>query len=459
MCGFRGRACTALLFSLIVFLGGCGDSTDVTRLTFRTLAEPGSDEFRLLEAIVEDFHSAHPEIRVELLGGRLRLEYLLRSVIARQAADVLDVRADEVGILAERRALARLDAECGSLATACNANAWRLGTAERKLYAVPWAARPKLLLYNKAAFGAREAPRTWHELLGAAKELTRDIDSDGETDVYGFALAGKSSADLGRHFATFLSQLGLPLLERRKATWAFNIDRTAGLRAMRFLLELQKFAPPECVVSDDASALDQFRSGRAAMVISGPGGLYCGPDGPKQADIAVASVPAPAGRPTHCAVEFRHVCVPAYVRGGRRSAALKLVRFMAGRAAQETVASGVGDCTPLISVRKDVLASSRYQERPGLRAFASALERAGPVIPSFVWEGKCSRDWIGGIHSLLIGDRRGVDEVMTVAQTRGDQALSCLYTDIGHPSATMTLGMSIVGVLVFVAVAYVISRH
>jgi ABC-type glycerol-3-phosphate transport system substrate-binding protein len=228
---------------------------------------------------------------------------------------------------------------------------------------------------------------------------------------------------------------------------------------MRFLLELQKYAPPECVVTDDDEALRQFRRGETAMVISGPEGLGRVSAGAEPMQIGVADIPVPAGGERRCHTEFRYVCIPAFVRGERAAAALELVKFMAGSRAQEIVARGVDDDTPVISIRSELLAGDWYERRLALRVFAAALDHAAPVAPAFVWEGKCAKDWLNGIHSPLIGDSRGVDEVMAVAQEKGDQALSCLFTDIGHPSWTIRLGMSLVAVLIFVAVAYAVSRR
>jgi len=448
---------------------GCGDSGKVTELRFHTLATPGSQEYKLLQAILAEFNRLHREIPVTLVGARPNQEHLTRHIIARRAADVFELDAGEVSILAGRGAVQRLTtADLISLGRECEPNAWHLGHWGNDLYAVPWAARPKLLLYNRAAF--REAglpddkpPQTWQEFIDAAKKLTRGAGRRRGADRYGFALAGKLAPDLGKHFATFVAQLGrgLLLFREQRMRWIFNPDRGQGQRVMDLLLELQKSSPPECVVSDDARALEQFRAGRAAMVISGPSGLHLGPGAPSRFEIGVGRVPRPADGRDRCYVQFRLASIPAFVEGAHRDAAVKLLKFLAGRKAQEMVARGVAGCTPVLSIRRELLAGDGYARRPRLRTFAQSLRDATPVVPSLIWEGKCLKDWLGAIHSLLIpvDDGRGVAEAVGTAYKKGDRALSCLYTDIGHPSATMTLGMSLVGLLVFVAVAYVISRH
>jgi len=447
---------------------GCGGDDRGTALTFQTMAEPGSETYLLLEAMLAEFTKQHPDVRVRLTGDRLKLEYLLNEIIAQDVADVVEVDAGEVGFLAGRGAVRDLTADCSPLGPTLQRQAWSLGEitdeadAER-VYAVPWAARPKLLLYNKAAF--REAglpddapPDTWEELIQVSEKLTRDIDGDGRPDSYGFALAGKRSPDLGHLFATCLAQFDVPLLQIREGRWTFNIDTESGWRVMtQFLLPLKKSAPPACVVTDEAAALEQFRSGLTAMVIAGPAGLHAGPDSDPDA-VGVAYVPVPTYGLTRSDVEFRLVCIPAFVRGRRYETAMKLVKFIAGKVAQDIVARGLDGCRPVVSVHNEVLAGPDYADRR-FAMFAGASGNAVPAVPAPVWQGKCAKDWIGGIQSILLDDPRGVDEVLTVSQEKGDEALSCLFTNIGHPSWTMRLGMIAAAAFVFAAISYAISRR
>ena len=459
----------ALAAALAGMAPGCSEDDDRTTLRVETLAAPDSHQFRLLEAALAEFTKENPKIDVELVGERLKLDYLMRSIVARTSADVIEVDSGEIPFLASRGALADLTPHCISLREKCTSTAWLgwEGASDNQFYTIPWAALPTLLLYNKDAFraaGLREyaPPETWDDLLWTAKRLTRDIDGDGKPDTYGFAFAAKNSVDLGRHFATLMAQLGRHLLTREEGWWAFRMDTEQGRRATEFLLALQKVAPPECVVTDDDRAIEQFHSGTAAMVFASPAGLACEDDSDKRFEVGVAPMPRPEGGVALSDVSFRHFCIPAFVDGKRKAAAIELATFMAGSKAQKLVAYGVDGCVPAISIRNEFLEDDVYTQ-PRLRAFADTIDettpRITPTFPSLIWEGKCSEDWLGWIHSILVDDRRTVDEVVVIAQRKGNQALSCLYGTIGHPSLTMQLGMITVGMLVFVAVAYVVARH
>ena len=109
----------------------------------------------------------------------------------------------------------------------------------------------------------------------------------------------------------------------------------------------------------------------------------------------------------------------------------------------------------LAQLRSDLL-DDWYPRQNRLDLFAEAIEHPLPVFDVLFWES--SDDWLNDIHSLLIHDRP-VPEIMKIAEERGDQSVSCVLTNIGHPSATVTIGMIFAAAALFVAVAYAASRH
>ena len=468
MAGLQRLVCVCLAVALATAGAGCGEREDGSGIRFQTLARPGSVEYRLLEAMIAEFHKQHPEIHVALTGERQRVEYLMRNVIARGAADVIEIRAGEVEYLGGRAAIQPLTAHYVGLRDECEPWAWELGYVGQQLHALPWAVRPKLLLYNRDAFRAAglpadRPPKTWDDLVRVAKDVLSGAAKDPSRPTAGFALAARDSADFGRHFATFVAQLGQPLVWWGRAgeqeRWSFSNRRQDGERVLGLFERLQRHMPVECVVSDDADTLRQFRSGQAAMVISGPEALAPGREGDPDFEIGVAALPAPQDMGSLCDVEARFLTIPASVSGARVESARTFLGFMAGRAAQDLIAAGVDGSRPVLPVRRDLLRGPAFQKDPQLGPFARSVEHPAPVLPWFLWEGKCAKDWITETHSWMLGDRRGPSAIIDVAYGRGNRAISCIYTDIGYPSMTMTLGMCVVALVVFAVVAYTVARH
>ena len=452
------RYCLGLV--LIPLVIGCGDARDVTEVTVQTIAVPDSATYRLLEKVIEEFEAENGDVRVRLVGSRRPLEYVFRGVVARADVDIIEVKAGEIAVLAERGALALLP-QLRETVEASHSRTAAQATGPEGVHAVPWSARPKLLMYNRQKLGEPGPPGDWEEMLALAERLTRDTEGDGRPDQFGFALAGQDSADFGRHYTTFLAQLGVPVMELSAGQWWFNVAPREGTQVMEFIVGLRNASPPESIVSDDRDAVKQFRDGRTAMVIAGPEGLYLPPDGP-DFEVGAAALPAPAAGVSVCDVEFRHLVVPGYVRGRRKDAAVRFLEFISGPQGQRIVARGLEAKRPVVAVRSDVLADEPYRSDPELRAFVRALDRAAPVLPAYIWEGKGARDWIGALHDILRRDEPStgvVRDLVYLSQQRGNEALACRYTEIGHPSATTALGMMVLGVLVFVAVAYVVARR
>ncbi len=445
---------------VLLAAAGCGRSEDSSELTVQVLAKPGSVQYRLLEAAVEAFHRQQPAIRVTLAGERSRVEYLVRDIIAGRAADVLEVRAGEVEYLGGRGAVQPLTARYAESRHEFHPWVWELGYVGQQLCALPLSVSPKLLAYNRDAFRraglpADRPPRTWDAWVATSKALISGVGGDSARPRYGVALAAQNSEDFGRHFATFVAQLGAPLVSWNGERWSFSSRYQDGARVLELFGELQPYAPVDCVVSDDADALQQFRSGQAAMVIAGPEVLAPAAEDDPEFDIGVAELPAPRGMGYVVNIDARFLAIASGTGERKTQAARAFVEFMAGRRAQKVLAGGIAGVRPVLPVRRDLLQSPA----PRLAPFVQALSHPAPVLPWFLWEGKCSRDWITEVHSWMLEDRREVGSIIDLAYVRGDHAISCIYTDIGHPSVTMTLGMSVVALLVFAAIAYAVAHH
>ncbi len=163
-------------------------------------------------------------------------------------------------------------------------------------FGVPYSANLVILYVNRAmlaAAGIAGAPATWDELLGAARELTRD-------GVAGLALPFGQLEGIGgltSHWILLLQQAGGRLLDERGQP---DFVVSAGVDALQLLVDLAPTLDPFALGDrhiDDV--IVSFMQGRAAMMMTWASAypLLTDPTlSTVAADVGMATLPAgPAG--------------------------------------------------------------------------------------------------------------------------------------------------------------------
>lgn len=109
-------------------------------------------------------------------------------------------------------------------------------------------------------------PRSWEELLAAAKALTKDNDGDGRTDVYGFAVPlGRALVAPQTFFQVFYSAGGT-VFDPKTGEYVFNQKRDEAVKSVRLLVDLYKAAsPPASIEWSWSEYRTAFVKGQVAM--------------------------------------------------------------------------------------------------------------------------------------------------------------------------------------------------
>lgn len=135
--------------------------------------------------------------------------------------------------------------------------AWEYSKYKGKICAIPYNISTPVLIYNKklmreAGLDPNRPPNTWEELLEYAKRITRDLNGDGEPDVWGVNVA-----DVPWIFKSMLLQNGCPIIIPETTNPVF--DSPAGIEAAKFWKKLvEEKAMP---VGMHSLADKQFQSG------------------------------------------------------------------------------------------------------------------------------------------------------------------------------------------------------
>jgi multiple sugar transport system substrate-binding protein len=140
-----------------------------------------------------------------------------------------------------------------------------------RLYALPYVGNSQLFFYRKDLFDKYDLkePRAWDDVLAAAKvidERERAGAPDGSR-VYGYVMRAARGNSVVADFLPIFWAFGAEMFdEGGKPT----VNSPEGVRALKFMLELGKFAPPGYASFNATEVSAHLLQGTAAMSINWP---------------------------------------------------------------------------------------------------------------------------------------------------------------------------------------------
>ena len=195
------------------------------------------------------------------------------------------------------------------------------------LYGVPWVLRARALFYRPdvlAKAGAL-APRTWEELLAAARRVHHPLEK-----MYGFGLPGKQEYEAAELLLQMLWAHGadLPPVAEPEALDAEKLGTT-----LRLYQDLHGVSEPEVFTWDREALEELFVEGRLAMLIADKSfGDYITSAAP---DLDYATAALPAGSVPAGYISLDLACI--LKRTAHRDAAARFIRTLTTREACETL--------------------------------------------------------------------------------------------------------------------------
>jgi multiple sugar transport system substrate-binding protein len=214
------------------------------------------------------------------------------------------------------------------------------------------------LYYNKTIFsdaGIHEPPKTWEDLIQSAKRLTKP-------PVYGIAFPAINTEDCTGTWEAFLWSNGGSLL---------NLASEKAKQALELWVGLvrNRYASPDVVNWSGGDVADQFISGRAAMMVSGPWML---PVVKRSGmDYGIAPIPVPESGETPVVALGGEVWCVMKNDEKIESAAMKFIAFVQERARLLKLCQ---TCNYISSVRD--VARKQAETEPDLQPFISQMDTA-----------------------------------------------------------------------------------
>ena len=361
------------LLSLALF--GCGQRDSVTRIQLWHQMQP--EDRAVLMRVVAEYDSAHSNVEVEVIYKEtedLRSSFQT-AALAGLGPDLIYGPSDQVGPFATMQFVAPLDQwfDVNALKRLDERAAVKF---KGHIYQIADRIGNHLaLVYNKKLLP--NPPKTTDELIEMGRAVSRDINGDGATDVYGIVWNFTEPFFFMPWFSGFggwvMDEQGNPTLSGEAAANAF--------RFVKSLRDEYHIVPPDC---DYNTADVLFKEGRAAMLVNGPWS-WAG-YGNAGVDYELARIPQVSSTGLWPApmVSPLGYSVNANSEGRARDEAL--LNFLLSDRVQQEFVEATGIIPSSIAVRADLA----FLSRPYMKESLSQLEvgRAMPVVPELraVWD-------------------------------------------------------------------------
>jgi multiple sugar transport system substrate-binding protein len=221
-----------------------------------------------MEEIIEEYKKVNPEVEVTLevvsWGGSLAKLAAMKA--AGTPPDICFVIPDSMWTLKQRGWLMPVDDVIEKLGGDKFFLPLPIFTkVDGHYWGVPKGSYTNHIIFRKDLFekkGIKKTPRTWDDLLTAAKALTEDLDGDGKIDRYGIVLPLKRDYAVSTMFLSFLWGNGGNVLDKQ-GNVVFNSPET--VQTMKFFKELYRYAPPGVTDYSWLQLIETYTQDKAAI--------------------------------------------------------------------------------------------------------------------------------------------------------------------------------------------------
>ena len=361
----RAQAALASMLTLPLALSACGGgsgggSTGGDSSTLRVLDYYNTDPAKTVwqKAIDACGQQAGATIQRESVPGASLIQKVLQQASSKTLPDVLMLDNPDLQQIAQTGALTPLN-DLGLNADGYAAGVVSASTYEGKLYGLQPITNTIALFYNKdlLAKAGVTPPTTWAELKTAAKKLT----SGG---TYGLAFSAPANYEGTWQFLPFMWSNGGD--EKNIAT-----PQTA--QALQLWVDLMNdgSVSKSALNWTQADVNDQFRAGKAAMMVNGPW-QFPTLDAEKNLKYEVVKIPAPvAGKPVVAPLGGETWTVPQTGNKDRQAKAAKVVACLNSDDSQLSLAAG----TQTIPTKTALLAKFS-SSNPNMAGFVDQITTA-----------------------------------------------------------------------------------
>jgi multiple sugar transport system substrate-binding protein len=236
------------------------------------------------------------------------------------------------------------------------------------------------LFYNKKLFseaGIAEPPKTWDELIADGKKLTKG-------KQWGLAVEGASVSENAHHAFIFGQQHGSELFDATGKPQFDSPKQVAAIKQYLDLMAVHKIVnPSNAEYSNGTEAVQDFTSGKAAMLMWQSIASQTKAAGMTEDDYGLAPIPLPdpaqGGKQVNGMVAGINLAI--FKSSKNQDAALQFVKFMTSKETQQTLNKTYGSLPTVTDAYDD----PAFQT-PMIKTFQEILGTTAAPLPQVAEE-------------------------------------------------------------------------
>jgi multiple sugar transport system substrate-binding protein len=392
---------TSVLFCCLIMtltgmtLTGCASPPRNTptpiHLTLWQGVNPPSNR-AVLQKLVEQFNRSQTEIEVESLyigQPDQQLPKILAAVAGNAVPDMLWYNPTITGQLVDLDTIRPLDDLWANSAIKPEIEPALLETMtyEQRIWSLPFDTNNVGVFYRPSLFkaaGITTLPQTWDDLRQVARQLTRDLNGDGQIDQHGIFLAlGQGDFAVFTWLPFLWSGGGSLVTPPTNQTLAATDLATPGAEAaLQLWSDLVTDGTAILSAPERGYELDNFLAGKVAMQVTGPWTL--GQLKQSGVDFGVFPIPRRTGGQTATALGGENLFI-FKTQPERERAAFKFGEFVASAGFQTEWAQQTGYLPVNQRVRQSPAYRQFVADQPALSVFLEqmAVARSRPLFTGY----------------------------------------------------------------------------
>lgn len=421
-----------ILILIVSVLSACasgssgGDNAEkdgTVTLQIMSVSQTEQPDGELEKKIADEYMKQNPNVKIEFIGVPMNDLYKKLTTLATSGdlPDAFTLTPEFMRTAHDMGMAANLTEILGEeFLSNFYENILDEASVDGQLQLIPWNATPQALIYRGDWFeeAGLEAPRTWDEFIDAAQKLTKDNDSDGQLDQWGFGMVGTRNGSGASRFFPVLRSFGATEIKQDDSgKWVSDLGSEEAKKAFQLYGDLNNkygVVPPGVTEAGFPEVASLFATNKVAMMITGPnalGAIYA-----ENPDLKGKVYSTPIPKDKEHVSNFGLIGYGIAETSEHKEEVAEYLKFLVNK---ENSLKWNED-TGRLPTRKDV-GESQQLTTPEMAGYSDAITYAFhlPAISSY----NQFQDIVAEGYQAMLTESSTADEVAKKAQDRADELI------------------------------------